>query len=132
MSGSTRAQTLRFIIVGASAAALQFLLTYLLMRIWSTPFNAAAAAYVAAFIYAYLLHRQWTFSTRQAHRRTLPRYAIAQIGCALLGGVVAEVCAAHLRLDRLPVAAASTIAASGAAYVLSVRWVFAEAQVHDR
>lgn len=114
----------RFVIVGVSAAALLFVLTYALVALGLPPFAGSVLAYAAAFCVAYLAQRGWTFRAQHAHASALPRYFVLQAGCALFSGLVSHVAVSRFGMSPLPMAAVTTIAASAASYVLSSCWVF--------
>ncbi|QHS11350.1 GtrA family protein [Sinimarinibacterium sp. NLF-5-8] len=115
----------RFICVGVSAAALQWLLVWLLLRVLAIPFIAAITAHGLAFIYAYSLHHAWTFTGTHPHRRSLPRYLATQVICATLSGITAQVLSTAAAAPWLT-AAAATVIASLCSYWLSARWAFAQ------
>jgi len=73
---------------------------------------------------AYLAQRGWTFGGSHAHARALPRYFVLQAGCAIFSGVVSHIAVARFGMAPLPMAVATTIAASAASYVVSSVWVF--------
>lgn len=114
----------RFVVVGISAAALQWVLTYLLLRRGDSPFIAACVGQLIAFAYAYSLHRRWTFPGSSLNSSTLLRYAVVQILCAGLGGGLAQSLARYTSLDPVYLAAIVTIVVSAASYLLSSRWAF--------
>lgn len=121
-------RTVRFIIVGVLAAALQFLLTWGFMYLGWQPALAVAAAFAVAFVAAYSAHHGWTFQ-REArpdtgHGRTLPRYAVTQLLSLMAGAGVAEFCSSQAGMSHVVTAALSTLTSGGLSYVLSSRWVF--------
>jgi putative flippase GtrA len=59
------------------------------------PLAASSLAFAVVVIENYLLHRHWTFASRVAHRRALPRFLL-MAGCG--GTVNGTVMAACLRL----------------------------------
>jgi putative flippase GtrA len=113
----------RFVIVGVTAAVLLFTLTYLLNTLGLPQIIAAPLAYSASFVYAYTLQHGWTFRGSAPHRRALPRYLIAQLGCAGLAGIVGQ-SAAHFGAPRAFASIAATVAASATSYFVSMLWVF--------
>lgn len=120
-------RSVRFLIVGGGAAALMFVLSYLFRRIGIPPFAGSTAAYAIVFVIAYSAQRGWTFGGAQSHRQAFPRYLAAQLGCALLSGVVGYVFTEMLAAPPLVMSAAVTATAGIGSYVLSSRWVFARA-----
>lgn len=114
----------RFLIVGSGAALLLLVLTYGLARLGVPPFPGSVLAYAVAFCCAYLAQRGWTFGGSHAHARALPRYFVLQAGCAIFSGVVSHLAVARFGMAPLPMAVATTIAASAASYVVSSVWVF--------
>lgn len=116
----------RFVIVGGGAAALLFVLNFVLVSGNVPPFTASLLAYAAAFAAAYTAQRNWTFSGANAHRRALPRYFALQAACALFSGLVSHITVSQAGLTPLAMAATTTVLTSGASFVLSTLWVFPE------
>lgn len=116
----------RFLVVGAGAACLLFVLSWGLVAAGFPPFPASVAAYGVAFAVAYTAQRGWTFGGRHGHGRALPRYFAVQLGCALLSGLVSHIAVTVFGASPLTMSAVTTIVASAASYVLSSRWVFPE------
>lgn len=76
-------ELLRFLVVGASAAAVHLLVVLLLVQLLSLqPLLANIAAFITAFQVSYFGHRLWTFAhTNTQHSQSLPRFILV----ALLG-----------------------------------------------
>jgi putative flippase GtrA len=119
---------LRFIVVGAGAAGLFFVLSFLLVSTGLTPFLSGALAYAAAFVAAYTLQRNWTFASRQDHGRTLPRYFLLQLGCATLSGVISHVAVARFGFSPLAMSGLATVLVSAVSYAASSLWVFRDSE----
>ena len=113
----------RFLVVGSSAAALQFLFSWLFLRLGIWPALAALLAFGIAFTFAYCSHRYWTFSTKTGHRVLLPRYMAAQFLCALTAALATEA-TYSLHWPNVAVAIAATLVSGALAYFLTSRWVF--------
>ncbi len=118
--------TLRFLITGSSAAALFFTLSVVTLEAGMRPFAGTLTAYGVAFIAAYATQRAWTFRGAHRHRDAFPRYLATQLGCAFLSAGLARLLAETFGLPPLPMAAITTLASSGASYLLSRYWVFAD------
>ncbi len=114
----------RFLIVGSGAALLLLVLSYALVSLGMSPFTGSVLAYAVAFCCAYTAQRGWTFGGDHDHARALPRYFVLQAGCAAFSGLVSHLAVTHLGMAPLPMAAATTIPASAASYVVSSAWVF--------
>lgn len=121
-----RGRLSRFLIVGVGAAVLLFALTWLFSRAGMPPFLGSALAYAVAFAVAYTAQRNWTFGGGHAHGRALPRYFAVQAGSAVTAGLVSHVAIEGFGLPPVVMAAAVTVAASAASYLLSTFWVFPE------
>lgn len=119
-----RLRILRFAMVGAAAALLLFLLSWLFVSLGAPPFAGSVAAYAIAFAVAYLAQRGWTFSGAHSHGRALPRYFAVQLGCALGSGAVAHAAVEGLGFSAILMSAVVTVAASAMSFVLSALWVF--------
>lgn len=122
----------RFVAVGVGAAALFFLLSYLLVSVGMAPFAGTVVAYAVAFAAAYTAQRTWTFGARHGHGHAFPRYFIIQVVCALMSGIVAQLLVTYLQMPPLAMSAVTAAAASVASYFLSSRWAFAEAAAQGR
>jgi len=116
----------RFVTVGVGAALLLFLLSWLFAALGFMPLVGSTIAYAIAFAVAYTAQRFWTFGARHSHGHALPRYFAVQAGCAVFSGVFAELATRFAGVPPVAVAAATTVAASGASYVLSAYWVFSD------
>ena len=120
-----QSRTLRFVVVGVSAALLFAGLNYLLARSGMAPALAGPLAYLVAFAFAYLTQRRWTFSGEQSHAVAFPRYLALQLGCAALSGAVSHGAVAWFGASPLAMAIAATLITSAVSFVVSSRWVFA-------
>jgi putative flippase GtrA len=118
------ARPVRFATVGFGAAALLFALSWLFVRLGASPFAGSIAAYSIAFIVAYAAQHGWTFAGVHRHSRALPRYFAVQLGCAVFSGLVAHAAVEMADAPPLTMAAAVSLAASAASFVLSFAWVF--------
>lgn len=119
-----RSRLLRFFIVGAGAALLMFVLSYLFVMAGFRPFAGSILAYVLVFVLAYTAQRSWTFGGEHRHGSALPRYLVLQAGCALASGTVAHVAVTGFSLSPLPMAVLTALAAGAASYAVSSAWVF--------
>lgn len=115
---------LKFVMSGASTALLFLVLCFAFTKAGADPFAASLAAYALAFVVGYALQRWWTFDARHRHGRALPRYAVLQVGCALLSGVVSRVGADRFGLSPLPMATVTAGVAGAVSFVVSRYWVF--------
>lgn len=122
----TATRSLRFIIVGVSAALLHLLLSYVFMRAGLQAGVAVLLASLIAFICAYLVQKLWTFESAHSHVRTLPRYLAVQLFCAFLAALSGELSHQVLGWSDMSTALLSTVVASATAFVLSSRWAFAD------
>lgn len=116
----------RFVIVGVSVAFLFFVLHYLLMRIGVLPFASSIISYAVAFVFAYIAQQRWTFGGQHAHARAFPRYMATQVFCALLSGLVSQVCASVFGAPPSVISVSSVVVGSGASFLLGRFWVFSD------
>jgi putative flippase GtrA len=117
-------EAVRFVITGSAAALLFYLLTFAVVAVGVPPFAGTLLAYVTVLVGTYTVQHAWTFRGRQAHRRSFPRYLVAQAAAAMVASTVAHVCG----LAGLPaavLAACSTVSGSAVSFVMSKFWVFA-------
>ena len=122
------ATTVRFVVTGASAAALFFLLSYAGLRAGLPPFTGTLLAYGVTVVASYTAQQAWTFRGRSRHGEAFPRYLAVQVGCALLSAALARLLVVEAGLGALPVAILTTLASSAISYGLSRFWVFAGAR----
>jgi len=114
----------RFVVVGAGAAGLFFVLSWLLVSLGLSPFVGSALAYATAFVFAYRAQRGWTFGEEHDHATAFPRYLTLQAGCAAFSGLVSQVAVTHFGLSPVAMSALTTVATSAVSYVVSRLWVF--------
>lgn len=124
MNGRRLGQPIRFILVGAGAALLFFILAFLFRKSGAPPFAGTVAAYAIAFVIAYTAQHGWTFGGVHNHAEAFPRYLVAQIGCALGSGFASHVAVENLGLSAFWMSATVMVLASAASYLLSLFWVF--------
>lgn len=124
-SNSNEGKLLRFFTTGILSAGAYCVLSYLAQKMlgW-TPFTASNAAYMLAFCGSYLLQRNWTFKSALPHLHTLSRYALLQISCSLLTGIVAHLAIQWTPTNLFLAVACATIFAGILSYVLSYIWIF--------
>lgn len=118
----------RFVTVGACANLALLALSLLFQHLGMAPFAAGIVAYALAFAGAYLAQHGWTFGGGRAHGAALPRYAAAQVVCAISAGLVGQVFGGLLAAPPLLVSLSITATAGLLSYVLSAYWVFAPAR----
>ncbi len=121
---SARRRLIRFVIVGAGANLLLFVLAYALLKLGMPASLAGALGYAIAFAAAYLAQREWTFEGKHDHRSAFPRYVMAQVACAATSGLVGHVCAGAFATSPVVTSAVITATAGVMSYLLSSRWVF--------
>lgn len=111
--------------VGLAATAMHAVIGLTLTGLgWLRPFNANIIAFSLAFLVSYVGHRRFSFRSRVAHRRALPRFlSVAAFGLMLNQLIVYGV----VTLAGYPYAAALvllvTVVPAGT-YVLSRFWAF--------
>lgn len=132
LAALVRFRLVRFAAVGIAAALLFFLLSLLFVTLGAPPFAGSVAAYAIAFVVAYLAQRGWTFGAAHAHRDALPRYLAAQLACAMMSGLVAQICIEVFAWPPLWMSLAATATAGATSYLLSSRWVFSNRPRRDR
>jgi len=124
----TAVRLVRFAVVGIGAALLFFVLSWALVSAGLPPFAGSVIAYMLAFVVAYSAQRGWTFEGQHDHRRTLPRYLVTQLVCAVFAGLSAHVAVSVFSASPLVMSAIITLAAGAASYALSSVWVFRDDQ----
>ncbi len=121
-------QTTRFLLVGAAATALQYLVYGALLRI--VPLPAAAASvlgYGAGSVLSYLLNYHVTFGSSRSHASAVPRFyamvAVAFVLSAAIVGVLVDWMGLNAWLGQV----IATLACLSWNFAASRRWVFAAA-----
>lgn len=123
LQAALRHQTVRFVITGATAAALFAVLDWSALSLSLPPFAGTAAAYAVTVVASYTVQRAWTFRGRHRHGQAFPRYLAAQIGCACLTAAIAQVLA-RFGLSAAATSGCVTLIGSAASFCLSRYWVF--------
>lgn len=120
----------RFLIVGGGCALLYFILMWFCRtRLGLTPFLATISAYGGSVCVAYTLQHRWTFRSDAAHQVALPRYALAQVTCALLtAGITQAASHVYPQTPGWVLAGISTVLAASLGFALSFLWVFSAPQ----
>jgi putative flippase GtrA len=82
----TRQQTfIRFVVVGGTATALQYLVLVILVRLLRIePWVGSDLGFALSAVYNYGMNRRFTFASNQPHHVTVPRFVVM----VLLGAVV--------------------------------------------
>jgi putative flippase GtrA len=116
----------RFLVVGGSATALQYVLVVAFVE-WAdwTPPVGSTAAYLASAVYNYLLSRRFTFRSTRQHRSALPRFLVVLAVGLMLNALIVwagcNVAGQHYLLAQL----AATLTTLCWNYHASLRWAFA-------
>jgi len=76
---------IKFVFIGGAATLLQFFLLWLFIEMgWLAPAVASAASYACSSIFNYLANFYFTFTSKQSHSHTLPKFVVtAGVGVAL-------------------------------------------------
>lgn len=128
--GDTVPKIARFVLVGGGLAGLFFTLSLgavwlRLTQIWVTP-----VVYAITCVVGYTLQRGWTFRAQHAHRRSLPRYLVVQVGCAMFSAAIAGGSLAMFGGQALYRTAFTTVAASVVSLLASLFWIFPASRQH--
>jgi putative flippase GtrA len=124
---------MRFVVIGVSCAGLFFLLCYVLQTMAKLGiFSSTILAYAGAFAAGYLGQRSWAFKSQAGHLTTLPRYAAMQIGCAIFTAYATHAVANRAQISPFVSSLLATLIASGASFLISSAWVFAEARSESK
>jgi putative flippase GtrA len=76
---------IKFVFIGGAATLLQFFLLWLFIEMgWLAPAVASAASYACSSVFNYLANFYFTFTSKQSHSHTLPKFVVtAAVGVAL-------------------------------------------------
>jgi putative flippase GtrA len=115
-----------YALVGLLATAVQYLVLVTLVELAGTPAGRAAAAGAATgALVAYAGNRRFTFASRAAHARALPRFlAVAALGTATSAALV-YAGTSWLGMHYLLPQAAATAVVFVSGFTLNRRWTFA-------
>lgn len=84
-------ELIRFGLVGLAATGLYIVCTLLLQHYAGLPIAASGTvAFPLVVAVNYVLHRSWTFRSRQPHSVALPRFICTAVGGILINGVTLE------------------------------------------
>lgn len=121
-------QFTRFVVVGAVATGLQYLILILLVQgRLAGPVLASNTGFVTSSLFNYLLNRRYTFRSDRAHAHALPRFmAVASVGLGINASLMwlfASQIGAHYLVAQ--------VAATGGAlvwnYAMNRLWIFSKA-----
>lgn len=125
-----RSGIMSFILIGLSGAAAFVLLSNLVLLAFPLAgWGASTFCYGALIVPVYLLHRRFSFRSRIAHTRALPRYMAVQgmaLGLASLFGFLLH---GALALPSLPASMLVIGLTSGVNFMLLKAWAFARPNV---
>ncbi|MBM4218237.1 MAG: GtrA family protein [Gammaproteobacteria bacterium] len=115
-----------YALVGALATAVHYLVLVMLVELAGVPAGVAAATgALAGALAAYAGNRRFTFASRAAHTRALPRFlAVAALG-AVTSAAVVLAGTEWLGLHYLLPQAVATLIVLVFGYALNRRWTFA-------
>lgn len=119
------ATALRFGVVGVLTAMVHYGLLYAGVELAELPAaSASSIGFVAAVVFNYLMHYNWTFGEPAPHGRTLRRYLV-MIVCGFLINAAVMLAGERLgSLHYLLVQALALVAVVLWNFVLSNTWVF--------
>ncbi len=131
MSEMAARQVLRFSVVGGSAAAVHYLSVIVLVSVGAIrPLYANILAFAVAFWVSYAGHRYFTFTARERHGRTLPRFFAVALGSFLLNQLLFASLLRYCAFLPYYVSLAIVLVAVAAlTFVVSRRWAFATSPV---
>ena len=115
---------IKFLVVGATATALHYLvMAALLLLDLSTPLYASAIGFIVSAIYNYWANARFTFGGNFNHARSLPRFLVT----ALIGLLLNQVFLAIGLQSGLPLIASQLLATACVFiwnYVVNAVWSF--------
>ena len=125
-SGQASHTFVRFLCVGGSATALQYLLLVALVGpLGLAPVVASSIAYATSTMYNYVASHAFTFRSSRAHHSALPRFVcMSALGLGLNAAVV-WLSFDQLHLHYLVAQLLATVVTLGWNYLASLRWAFA-------
>jgi len=117
---------LRFVCVGGSATALQYLLlVVLVVETGWTPVIASSLAYAISTVFNYALSRSFTFRSHRAHASALPRFVLVSVIGIGINALVVWLSFNQLGLHYLLAQALATVMTLGWNYTAARNWAFA-------
>lgn len=118
------AQFAKFAAAGGAGTALHYLVLIVLVSLLQVPPGRAAfLGATAGACVVYVLNRRYTFDSRQAHHRAVPRFAaLAVAGAVLNGAIVGVLSAIGLHFLLAQVLATGGILVLN--FIVSKLWIF--------
>lgn len=119
----------RFIVVGASSAAIYFFIVWnLLERTSLSMFSSSLIGYILVVGATYVAQRNWTFRSNAPHGRSLAKYIAVQLLCMLVTAGLSQFFTSLLSLVPIHASLLSTVFTSLISFVLSLLWVFGDSR----
>ncbi|MEA2418284.1 MAG: dolichol-phosphate mannosyltransferase [Thermoleophilaceae bacterium] len=124
---STRAQFLRFCVVGASGYAVNIGAFALSLALCAQHLVAAACGFAVAMVTNFWWNRRWTFATdHRALALQAARFFAISVACCLVAAMLLELLMGSAGLPALAAQPAAVMAATPLSFLGSRSWAFAE------
>lgn len=125
-------QLTRFGLVGAIATGLHVLVATGMHDLWGmSPLLANMAGFVAAFLFSYLGHYHWTFTSVVSHGTSFPRFLLVSVSAFFVSQVIVwagtHVFAMPMKLAMVPVAVFVPLSS----FVVNRIWTFTAKLNHE-
>ena len=118
---------LRFLLVGAGATALQYVILVTLVQTHrTTPLIASTIGFAASAAFNYLANRSFTFRSRGRHRASVPRFAVVSLVGLALNAVVLGLFHEGLHIHYLAAQVVATSVTLAWNFWFNRHWTFAQ------
>jgi dolichol-phosphate mannosyltransferase len=123
---TSRAQFLRFCVVGASGYGVNFTAFAISLALFSQALIAAACGFAVAIATNFWLNRRWTFaSDDRALAMQAGRFLTVSLAACLVAGAILQLLIGEAGLPALAAQPAAVVAATPLSFVGSKSWAFA-------
>jgi dolichol-phosphate mannosyltransferase len=124
---ASRAQFLRFCVVGASGYAVNICAFAIALALCAQHLVAAACGFAVAMVTNFAWNRRWTFASEDgALARQAPRFFAVSVAAGMVAATILELLVGTAGFSPLAAQPAAVIAATPLSFLGSKKWSFAE------
>ncbi len=124
---ASRAQFLRFCVVGASGYAVNICAFAIALALCAQHLVAAACGFAVAMVTNFAWNRRWTFASEDgALARQAPRFFAVSVAACMVAATILELLVGTAGFSPLAAQPAAVIAATPLSFLGSKKWSFAE------
>ena len=121
----SRAQFLRFLLVGASATGLQYLILIGMVEyIHIYPVTASAIAFTLSAVFNYYFSYKFTFRSTESHRSASAKYVIIALGALFMNTAIFRLAYTTIALGYIVSQVAATVVVLVFNFLMNKFWTF--------